>query len=432
MMALVALSLYLALRRRETDGEGEAFANRSWELAFMVYAVLLLNSDPQERLGEFHAFWALTFIFKPNHTLGLVLIPVFVGCWSSSRPLVRTAGAGGVLALLAWVFVMHWSYVFLGALLYPLVAHALGRKPELPRVALVLGLSLAGALPSLAYLYYHHWGIGARIAGRIWPLPGPWQGYLDLFSFGYARGVLFLLSLIGVAVMIRRRRQEDVMLLSMIGGAIAGWLLYLAAFAAGRALQPEEFFFYTRFLLSIAAGSGIFWVVLHLPHRLGVKAPDFSLVLSLFLLSSLPQTISYWWNPPEMDRYYPISLEPIPEEVSRLCRWAREQTPADSVFVASADTASWIAALTGRRVLLIGDYRPPKDYDEREALEGRLLREAREETFREAENRYQVSHIVSESGFGASAELGRLPWLRSVYDGDGLAVFEIVREPSPP
>jgi hypothetical protein len=428
MMALMALSLFFGLGGTENKGDGDEVRHRRWELALIVYAVLLLNSRPQERLGEFHAFWALTFLFKPNHTLGLVLIPVFVGCWSSARSGVRTVGSGLVLALLGWVFVMDWSYVSLGVLLFPMVAHRLGQPRDAPRVARVLSLALVGALPYIVFLYYFHWGIEARVEGRVWPIPGPWQGYLDLFSFGYEQGVLFFLSLAGIYAMARRQRREDLMLLSLLGGAMTGWLLYIVAFAVGKALQPEEFYFYTRFLLSIAAGSGIFWVVTTLPRWIGAKRHDFSFALSLFLVLSLPQTISYWWNPPETDRYYAISLDPIPQEVSQLCEWIREDSSTDAVFVASANTASWITALSGRRVLLMGDYRPPKDYEKRKDLEERMLSPAREETFREAQKRYHVSHVVREKGFGDSLEFAALPWLRSVYQDQDVEVFEILGE----
>ena len=49
VILLLALSLYFGLRPDEGTG-------RKWELAFIVYAVLLLNSSPHERFGVFESF----------------------------------------------------------------------------------------------------------------------------------------------------------------------------------------------------------------------------------------------------------------------------------------------------------------------------------------------------------------------------------------
>ena len=409
MMILLSLSLYFGLRRCDDDGP-----ERRWELALVVYAVLLLSSSPQDRFGEFQTFWQMMFVFKPNHTLGLVILPVFIGCWSSPRPLVRNVGAGLLLATLAWVFIMHWSYVLLGLLLYPLVARALGSSPELGRLVRVGAISFAGALPYVVYLYYNYWGIHARIEGGVWPGPGPLEGYLNIFSIGYEHGAIFLLSVVGIVAMLKRRRREDVLLLSLLSGSVAGWMLYIVGFAIGKALQAEEFYFYTRFLLSVAAGTGAYWILSRLRHWLD-SPPSFRVALLVFLAVSLPQTVAYWWYPPSMDHYYEVSLKPIPEPVTKLCRWAREETPLDAVFVASAHTASWIAALSGRRVLLIGDFRPPRDYHERRALTVRLRDEP--ESFAEAKDRYQVTHLVIEE---ESA-----PSLPKVYQSDRFQVYEL-------
>ena len=394
-------------------------------MALIIYAVLLLSSSPQDRFGTFQTFWQMTFVLKPNHTLGLVLIPLWIGWWSSRSCRYPDFRAGALLGLLGWVFLMHWAFVFLGLLLYPPVAQALGRKPDMARVVRVAGLSLAIVLPYIVYLYRFYWGIGARIEGGVWPGPGHLEGFLDVFSVSYAHGALFLLSVAGMVAMFRRRRLEDVTLLALLAGSFAGWILYLFAFAIGKAIQAEEFYFYTRFLLSVATGSGAFFLIQKTARWLGPRfesASGFPVAgLCAFLLVMLPQNISYWRYPPVMDRYYPVSLEPVPEEIERLTEWVRDSASADAVFVALPDTACWIAALSGRRVLLIGDYRPPIDYEERRELMNSLLSEPREETFREAAERFQVSHLVLESRDGGP----EVPsWARIVYEDEDIRVVE--------
>ena len=103
---------------------------------------------------------------------------------------------------------MHWSYVLLGLLLYPVVARAVGSPSELGRLARVITLSLLGALPYVFYLYYFHWGTAARIEGQVWPTPGPMEGYFNVFSVGYEHGAVFLLSLAGIIAMATRRGHD--------------------------------------------------------------------------------------------------------------------------------------------------------------------------------------------------------------------------------
>ena len=417
-MILVALMLVQGLRNKGTD--------RSWEVALIVYAVLLLNSSPQDRLGAFQTFWQMTFVLKPNHALGLALIPLWIGWWSHRSFRNPNLWAGILLGLLGWVFLMHWAFVFLGLLMYPLFTKILvGQTSSITRVLRVAGLSLAIVLPYITYLYHFFWGIGTQIEGNIdWPMPGPLEGFLNVFSVGYAHGAIFLLSVAGIVAFFRRRGPVDITLLALLAGCFAGWILYLFAFVLGKAIQAEEFYYYTRFLLSIAAGSGAFLLIQKTAGWLKPHWGDTSsfpvLSLCAFLLVMLPQNISYWWYPPEMDRYYPISLEPVPQEMHQLTAWAKNFSSENAVFVASPDIACWISALSGRRVLLIGDYRPPVDYKERRELMDSLLNEPSEEMFLEAADRFQVSHLVLED---SDAIPEALSWAKIVYEGKDLRVL---------
>ena len=71
VILLLALSLYFGLR----PGEGD---ERKWELAFIVYAVLLLNSSPHERYGVFESFWPMTFLLKAESRAGVRARPALV------------------------------------------------------------------------------------------------------------------------------------------------------------------------------------------------------------------------------------------------------------------------------------------------------------------------------------------------------------------
>ena len=150
--------------------------------------------------------------------------------------------------------------------------------------------------------------------------------------------------------------------------------------------------------------------------------------LCLVLLVTLPFSFPYWWNPVSMDRYYSRSLSPIPTEVRRLTTWVRAYTDRNDVFLASPELANWITALSGRRVLLTGDHRPPNDYERRAELTRRVLTSDEPGPYREAHEDYLVTHLALDEDYSASfdTELSRiasLPWLKLVYQEGTLYVF---------
>jgi hypothetical protein len=424
-MVLLSLCFFLALGRRGAKGENR---DRYWEAALVVYCVLLLNSTALEPFGVFDSFWSMTLLLKPNHVLGFILIPLWIRAWTSRRSWVRTWGAGVLLGILAWVFLMHWSYVLVGLACFPLVARWTEQRPEVRRVVVVTGMSLLAALPYLLFLFSNfHWGHGGAVAKKIWLQLGYEEGYINFFSVSYEHGVLFLLSLVGVVGMAVRRRREDVVWLALLLGVVVGWIGYLVTFALQKIIEPDEFYFYTRFLLSVSAGSGAFFLLKWLEPTSRPFSPRW---IPMFLLLTLPHSIPYWWNPPLMDRYYHFSLDALPDEMVALGRWVRDETSRDAVFVAGGQTSLWIASLAGRRVLTTGHHRPPYDYEERRALENRMLVGREAEAFREAVRQFKVTHIAIEPDYltelGADAnELEKLPWLGVVYEGAQVRVLAI-------
>ena len=427
VILLLALSLYFGLR----PGEGD---ERKWELAFIVYAVLLLNSSPHERYGVFESFWPMTFLLKPNHVLGFVLVPLWLRAWTSRAVWTRTFGAALLLALLAWVFLLHWSYLLVGLAVYPLVADKLGRPPEWKRTWLMAAFSAVAATPYVVFLF-QNFPPGDSVVGRlVWESTQAFkEGYLNVFAIGYEHGLLFFLSLAGIWAMLCRRSSSDVVWLSLLAGCVVGWAAYLVAFQIRRTVEPEEFYFYTRFVLSVAAGSGAYYAVSN-AHRLSAllesRVAPIPQALCFFLLLTLPLSFPYWWHPPTMDRYYSRSRDPIPEEIERLASWVRSSTEPDAVFVAGPRIANWVAALSGRRVLLTGDHRPPNDYERRQELLTRLLTEARPVAYHEAYDLYQVTHLALDADFVASlgitdtARFESVSWLSAVYRDGSITVFE--------
>ena len=433
VLALLALSLYFGLRSGGNDGSESGPLDEKWETACIVYAVLLLNSSAHEKFGVFESFWPMTFLLKPNHTLGFVLLPWWVRSFTSERNASFWVGLL-LLAALSWVFLLHWSYVMLGLAVYPFLARRLGYRPSWRRSWVAGGLSSIAAIPYVLFLYRNFPAEDTTVGRHVWDKSAYFEGYLNVFAVSYEHGALFFLSVFGIGLMLYRRRRQDVAFLSLLVGCVAGWLVFLIGFWLRRTIQPDEFYFYTRFLLSVAAGSGLFLVVREsgrIAAWLGGRIAPIPQGLCLALLITLPFSFPYWWNPASMDRYYSGSLSPIPTDVRQLTTWVRTHTDRADVFLASPELANWITALSGRRVLLTGDHRPPNDYERRAELTRRVLTSDEPGPYREAHKDYLVTHLALDEDYAASfdTELSRiasLPWLKLVYQDGTLHVFAVV------
>jgi hypothetical protein len=95
-----------------------------------------------------------------------------------------------------------------------------------------------------------------------------------------------------------------------------------------------------------------------------------------------------------MDPYFPRGIRPLDGDLVDLAAWIRRATPRDAVFAASLGTAKAIPGLTGRRVLLLGDARPPADFELRAHVERTLFRRRNVRRVRAAAGRYGVTHVI--------------------------------------
>jgi hypothetical protein len=128
--------------------EGEGWS--PWERASAALAASLLVAAPFDHVSTYRVPWSLMFLLKPNHSLALILFPVFL------RAFVRVRGWGGRIALglflhlLAWAFVLHMVYIACGLAVYAAWAW-LARRPDARRalvdVATVFGVNVVIVSP---------------------------------------------------------------------------------------------------------------------------------------------------------------------------------------------------------------------------------------------------------------------------------------------
>lgn len=424
----VALAFYFCLGGN--DGEG---AWSGWERAFVAGSATLLSSAPLDFTGPYGGPWAMTFLLKPNHALGLALFPAVLWAFARARGWPGRLLAAALLHALGWAFVLHLVYVACGLVVFALLSW-LGRREDRGRdfldVLVGLGLNALVAAPIVLSLVMER----VRRESDVYSILPPESSHL--LEATVRAGGVFLLGAWGALLAYRRGDRMGRLLSAQVLGALVIWVGYAGLSALNFVEQPDEIAYWLRFLVGAAAGVGA-WDLISRAARLW---PSLSLEPSrraaAAVLLALPWTLPYWWDPARMDRYFKGSTAPLPEPLQATGEFLRAHTPARAVLAGDEAFARWAAALGARRSLLSLGTMKPHDYDRRRLVLETLFRAKDAETVRGAAAPYAVTHLVATPAvlarYGVSlADMDARRYLRRVFTagdpaGEFLAVFEIV------
>ncbi|HET7292432.1 MAG TPA: hypothetical protein VFM88_08410, partial [Vicinamibacteria bacterium] len=391
-----ALALYFGL------GPADGGFWFPWQRATIAGFATLMASAPTDFLGPYGVPWALTFLLKPNHALGLVLFPLVLRAFANIRGWRSRIVAGLLLHLLAWAFVLHMAYVALGLGVFLLLS--LIRRDELRRDAVdtmaVLGLNAAIVGPYVIWL--------VRAPRVAVPAAAPAEivtagaGSPMLLEASLRNGLVFAAALWGARLAWRQGGRLGRLLAAQLAAAMTIWLGY-AGFATvgwrppgplGEVLeQPDEIFFWLRFVAATCAGIGAWDLASRFAStfRRGLEPQTRATLLGLVCL---PWSLPYWWNPAMMDRYFNLSRDPLPEELRSFATFLLRETPPSAVLAGDPWLARYAAALTGRRSLLSMGPPPPLDLERRHAVARMLLTGADLEAVRRNAAEYGITHLV--------------------------------------
>ncbi|PYQ02598.1 MAG: hypothetical protein DMF82_15585, partial [Acidobacteria bacterium] len=302
MIAFV-LSLYLGLRREGTDDESP------WERALVAGFATLLCSLPFDFARPYRVPWALTFLLKPNHALGLVLLPPLLSAFARIRTWRGRLATGLFLHLLGWVFVLHMVYVVAGLVVSALLSRLRWRdeaRRDALDVAVVVGVNLVVVSPYLVMLF-----IGYPFLDRS-PVMTIEPASAHLMEATFRHGFVFWLALWGLVVVLRRGDRLSRLWAGQMLGAFGLWVGFYVLSGLQQARERDEIYYWNAFLLAVAAGIGC-WdlgrrAAAWLAPRTMAPAVRAAAIGGLLVPFSLP----YWWNPAVMDVYFAPSIPPLP------------------------------------------------------------------------------------------------------------------------
>lgn len=429
---LVLLSVRFVWRRGVEGSEG-----RDAEAAFAALGALLLMAAPGDFTGPFRNPWALTFLLKPNHALGLVLAPLAALALARARCWKSRLFAGFMLQLVGWAFVIHMALFVAGVVVFVVLSWTtkrIDRKKDLTDSGTAIGANLLLVSPYLFMLVVAYPFLEASQAIRISPLSErALEGPLRM-------GLLLLISGIGAWRTYRNGGRLGRILASQWLGAQIAWQLFPLLSLIGQAREQDEFFYWSRFWTGLFAGAGMFTLVLNTlsqlrrrhdqrpPERAGTAA-----AISLVVL--LPALLPVWWDPMVMDQYFVAARKPLPAWIAEPTRFIRAHAPKEAVFGGDRNYARWVAAYGARRVLMAASLNSPNDIRRRVEVEDALLKDGRRALMLEGRDRYSIQYILATTDSVDQAkdlaldELAKRPYLERVYDREferrRVAIFKI-------
>lgn len=374
-----ALSLFVSLR---------SFS--PWERVLVAGFATLLSSAPFEYAGTYRVPWAMTFLLKPNHALGLIVLPPLLLAFARIHSRRGRVAVGLLLHVLGWVFVIHMAFVAAGLGLFAawsfLTRHGERRKDALD-AAVVFGVNILIVSPYLVMLFVGYPFLYASPRAMIPPFSP------HLLEATLKQGPIFWLGLWGTLVAARRDRLGRVFAAQVAAG-YAIWASVLVLSALQLARERDEIYYWIRFLTAAAAGIGAWDLAGRVASwlRLVALAPQTRCVAVLAV--ALPWSLPYWWDPLVMDSYVPGSLEPIPDRLRVPTDFIRRSTDPKAIFAGDRDYARYVAALGARRVSLADNFHAPPSARERIELEQELVFDGEGSRARARAHELDVSYFV--------------------------------------
>jgi hypothetical protein len=429
-----ALSLFFALRPpggSETTPPADGDRDWSgWERALIALFATLLSSVPLDYASPYRVPWAMTFLLKPNHAVGLVLMPWVVRGFARIRGGKSRIGVGVLLHALGWAFVIHMGAVCAGLITFAILS-TLFRREEARRdwadAAAVIGINLLVVSP---YLWMLFQGYGVFHSGPRMMIPPSSPHLLEATTRIAALGAL---AMWGAVVAWRRDRLGRVWA-SMALAALLLWLAYYPLSAIAQAKERDDMYYWLRVHVAVCAAIGAWDLGRRVAPRLAAGGFQPAVRAAMLTAVALPFTLPYWWDPVRMDLYFPGSVPPLPAEVTGPAGFLRAAHARDVVLAGDPAAARWMAALAGARVLLARDFQSPDDSSTRMQVAAALARGGPSDRLAEAA-RFGVSHLVVTPELLAVLgltleEVDARPYLRRVHfsgdpAGDYVALFAV-------
>lgn len=430
---LLPLSIFVGLRP-SAPGEGWS----AWERAAAAAAASLLWAAPLDFVGTYRNAWSLSFLLKPNHSLAILLFPLFLHAFVRIRGTWGRIWVGLFLHVLAWAFVLHMAYIAVGLAVYALVelgARRADARARVRDVAVVFGVNLLIVSPYIVMLFVGYPFLTPLARNQIAATSA------HLLEATVRLGVLFPLGAWGAVVAWRRGDRLGRVWTAQLVGIYVVWLGFLVLSAMHQARERDEVHHWLRLLVAASAGIGAWDLAGRAARAWRARGLEPALRAAALLALAAPWSLPYWWDPARMDPYFARSVAPVETVLAEPAAFIRRHAAPRDVVASDPDYSRWIAALGARRVLRDGHMHRSADHADRENVLETLLRGTDPAAVRAAAARYRVRWLVvtpalldQHRGVTLESLAAREHWEPLLYTQDGedapVVVFRLTAAPS--
>lgn len=391
-LALVGLGILLFFLGCPRDSTNEpTYEEKMYVGLLMAFSVLYLSTDPVRWQDHYEAFWNTLVLLKPSHLISFFFIPLLY--YFISKPLrwKYIIFAGLCLGAMIPTFIVTAVFIICGLVMYMIMTLFFKRndfKNEFFKICIV-------CLIGFIFSSWWWWPIfvthgfllssGSELQGGV---PGIWWGdakvVFDPFEATFFMQPLFWFGVVGIVVMLNRRRTGDLLILGLIAAMYLGKFIYPITWVLFK-FAPQAWecsMFFLRPAMAMSAAIGLYalsnnivknsdrikeffssqpvfcylnqtWVKRIIPTHFFSWDKKAS-VIACCLLILTPYATPIWHNP-YLNGWWGDRGRPIEEETVDFVDWIKNNTPYNSVFLADGDTAMMISTFTGRKLAIDRD-----------------------------------------------------------------------------
>lgn len=437
-----------------------------WVGALMAFFFLYMSTTPVRWQDHYAAFWNTLILLKPGHVLSFFFLPILYYFMSKRFKWYYMLVAGIALGAMVPTFIVTAVFITCGLFVYLVLVYLFDKINFTKEIIKTFSVGVIGMIFSIWYwlpIFTRGFKIGgSEMQGSV---PTTYLGdalvVFDPFEATFFMLPLFWLGIIGMIVMLNRRRKGDLLILGLIIAMCLGKFIYPFSWVlfnfAPQAWECSMFFL--KPAMAMAASIGVYTIVGYILRNYE-KIKGFILNQSFFefaskvvkivpshmtwnrdgtviaccLLMLTPYATPVWHNPFFNDWWGDRGV-PLPEDVVEYSDWIKENTPYNAVFLTDGDTSTTISTYTGRKLMRDRDGRSAiVDFQQKLKDANTIFTSQDDDEIKLLIDKYNIRYIMITGD-----TLREYPDIRSdtfynnrhfivVYCNENVAIFKVARE----
>lgn len=355
-----------------------------WVGVLMAFFFIYMSTSPVRWPDHYAAFWNTLILLKPGHVLSFFFLPILYYFMSKRFKWYYVLIAGIALGAMIPTFIVTAVFITCGLVVYLALVYLFDKINFKKETLKTFSVGIIGMIFSIwwwlpIFTCGFKIGGGGEIPGSLpaiyWPCA---KVVFDPFEATFFLLPLFWLGIIGMIVMLNRRRRGDLLILGLIVAMYLGKFIYPFSWVlfnfAPQAWECSMFFL--KPAMAMAASVGVYAIVKYILKNYE-KIKEFILnqpvfgfankvfkkiepsqwtwnregaVIACCLLILTPYATPVWHNPLFNDWWGDRGV-PLPEDIVDYSNWIKENTSYNSVFLTDGNTSTTISTYTGRKLM---------------------------------------------------------------------------------